>query len=88
MADLIDIGNAPEYFASGLHCVEVLGPVSRFVLFVVKKLPDGTEYRECPFTCILPNDAIGPAIGLTLQTLPSGIIMPAVVQIARRLVLN
>ena len=84
----LDAGTAPEYFADGLHSVEVKGSVSRFVLYVSRRLPDGKEFREIPFTCILPNEAIGPAIMLTMETLPSGLIFPAARQQARRLAVN
>lgn len=84
----VDPGNAPEFFANGLHSVEVMGAVSRFVLFVVRSLPDGRKVHEPPFTCIMPNDAIGPAIALTLQTLPSGLIVPAVGVVAKSLLFH
>lgn len=66
-AEFVDNGNAPEFFANGLHDVEVMGPVSRFVLFVVRRTPGGVLYREPSFTCVMPNEAIGPAIALTIK---------------------
>lgn len=82
----IDLGTAPEFFANGLFDVEVMGSVSRFVLYVERKADDGTTIRVPPFTCIMPNDAIGPAIALTIKRLGSGLIVPAVSFAARSLI--
>lgn len=84
----IDNGNSPEYFASGLHSVEAMGPVVRFVLFVEKRMSTGEIVREPPFTCILPTEAIGAAIALTLRTLGARIVVPAIGAVARELALH
>lgn len=60
----IDSGTAPEIFASGLHRVEHMGPVTRFVLFVQRG-----EVLEPAVTIVMPTEAIGPGIELTLRTL-------------------
>lgn len=76
-AQFIDTGNAPEYFANGLYDVEVMGPVTRFVLYVERHPPTGETILEPPFTCIMPNEAIGPAIALTMRKLgPALVITP------------
>lgn len=84
--EFIDTGNAPEFFANGLHDIEVMGPVSRFVLFVTKRSAGGVLYREPCFTCIMPNEAIGPAIALTVRKAGSSIIVPAATAAARDIV--
>lgn len=81
-----DAGNAPEFFASELYDVQILGPVSRFVMVVQKIAADGEIFLEPAFTCILPNEAIGPAISLTLRKLSSGVLVPAIHQMTRLLV--
>jgi hypothetical protein len=86
--EFVDAGNAPEFFANGLHDVEVIGSVSRFVLFVVKRSPAGVLYREPSFTCIMPNDGIGPAIALTLRKAGGSIIVPAAFATAKELFLQ
>lgn len=70
-------GSAPEFFANGLYDVEVMGAVSRFVLFVERRTVSGVIYRETAFTCIMPNDAIGPGIAMTVQKAGASIIIPA-----------
>lgn len=79
----IDHGNAPEYFACGLHSVETLGPVCRFVLYIERQMPNGQMAREVPFTCVMPIEAVGSAIALTLRTLGSRIAMPAMNVVTR-----
>lgn len=80
--DFIDNGNAPEFFANGLHDVEVMGPVCRFILFALRRTPDG-YVKEPVFTCVMPTEAVGPGIKLTMQRLASGLIVPAVGQVMR-----
>lgn len=75
--EFIDNGSAPEFFTNGLHDIEIMGPVSRFVLFVVKRTPGGLLFREPCFTCIMPNEAIGPAIAMTVTKLGAAIAIPA-----------
>lgn len=79
--EFVDPGTAPEYFADGLHHVELKGSNARFVLFVDRQKSNGDMVREPPFTCIIPVEAIGPAIALTLRTLPSGLVVPALDQL-------
>lgn len=83
--EFIDNGNAPEFFANGLHDVEVMGPVSRFVLRVLRRTPAGVLYYEPPLTCIMPNEDIAPAIALTLRKLAGSVIVPMAVKAARRI---
>lgn len=86
VVEFIDTGNVPEFFANGLHDIEVMGPVSRFVLFVIRKTPGGVMFREPAFTCVMPNDAIGPAIALTVKKAGSAIIIPAATGALRHIV--
>lgn len=85
-ARFMDTGTSPEFFASGLHSIEVMGPVVRFVLYVEKRLSSGEIVREPPFTCIMPADAVGPAIALTLRSLGAGAIVPGIAGVVRELV--
>lgn len=64
---LLDTGTTPEFFANGVHDVEVMGSVCRFVLYLIKRAADGTQYREATLTVIMPSDAIGPGIALTIE---------------------
>lgn len=73
----IDTGNAPEFFASGLHDVELMGPVARFVLYVLRQ-HDDKLIGEPPLSVIMPIEAIGPGIALTLQRCGSRLIVPAI----------
>lgn len=77
----VDTGNAPEYFASGLHDVEIMGGVARFVLYVLRPAASGL-LAEAPFTCIMPVEAIGPGIALVMRRCP-GLIIPAITDTAR-----
>lgn len=73
----LDFGVAPELFASGLHDVEIMGSVCRFVMYVERN-HNGEVTRQAPFTCIMPLDAIGPAIGLVIRRLGSRILIPTI----------
>lgn len=74
----IESGTAPEFFVTGLHNVEVMGTNCRFVLYVERRLEDGQIIREAPFTCIMPIDAVAPAIALTLRILGAKTVVPAI----------
>lgn len=76
--------NAPEIFLHHLHRVEVIGPNTRFVP-VTLRFTTGGLIGEPPITLILPNEEVGPALALTWQSMPSGIIVPAVGQLMRRM---
>lgn len=71
----IDNGTAPEFFANGLHEVEVMGPVCRFILYALRRTANG-QIKEPVFTCIMPVEAVGPAIQLTIRRLASGLVVP------------
>lgn len=73
----VDLGNAPEFFASGLHNIEVMGPVARFVLYTLRQ-QGGELIGEPPLSVIMPIDAIGPWIALTLQRCGSRLILPTI----------
>lgn len=66
---IVDNGTAPEYFANGLHDVEVMGSVCRFVLYKMKRIADGSFVKEAEVTVIMPCESVGPGILLTLQRL-------------------
>jgi hypothetical protein len=63
--------DAPEIFVSGLARVESLGPNARFVCF-----GDYMFERRVILSVIMPKDAIGPAIELTIMTLGAGLMTP------------
>lgn len=81
----VDVGNAPEYFANGLHDLEMMGSVARFVLYVLKPGPNGQMFAEAPFTCVMPIEAIGPGIALVVRKCPT-LIIPTLGQAARAIV--
>lgn len=80
MADSIefcDDPNVPQFFADGLHDVEVREGNCEFVLFAYKRTTGGVLIKQAPFTCIMPITAVGPAIALTLRKTGSTILVPA-----------
>lgn len=76
-----DNTNAPEHFAHGLQSVEVMGPNVRFTLYTTRRDDQG-QYRETIFTCIMPLDQVGPAIALTLKTIGTEVVLPAMARAA------
>jgi hypothetical protein len=78
----VDNGSAPEFFTSGLHDVEIMGSVARFVFYVLKPGNDGQTLAEPPFTFIVPTDAIGPGVALTIKRC-SGLLLPVIAQAGR-----
>lgn len=76
--------SAPEFFCHHLHEVEVIGSATRFIPVVFKKGHDGETWAEPPFTVIFPNEAVGPALVLTWQRMPNGVIVPAIGHMMRR----
>lgn len=82
---VIDFGNAPEVFCSALGKVELLGGNARFTL-VTHQTGQGNEVeRVANLKVIMPTEAVGPGIELTLQTLSSGLIVPVTKFITNRL---
>ena len=65
----IDSGNTPEFFANGLHALEIMGGVGRFQPYVLRKTSSGILYREPVFTCIMPIEAIPAAIALSIKAM-------------------
>ena len=63
--------DAPEIFVSGVARVESIGPNVRFVLF-----GDYLFERRVNLNVIVPKDAVGPAIELTIMTLGAGLFAP------------
>lgn len=63
----VDNGNAPEFFADGLHDVDIIGQTCRFLLFQYRKTDGGVWIKEPVFYCRLPTDAVAPAIGMTIS---------------------
>lgn len=72
----VDNGSAPEFFTSGLHDIEVMGSVTRFIFYLLKRASDGTFFREPTFSYIIPNECIGPAIALAIRKAGRSIIVP------------
>lgn len=79
--------SAPELFASGLQEVEVMGPNARFILYIDRR-NGSTPFRETALSFIVPVEAVAPGIALTLRRLPSGVLIPAVGQVARHFMLH
>ena len=66
---LVDHGTAPEVYADGLARVEQLGAATLFALYRLKTtIVDGQsqQVREVMQHIIMPTDAVGPAVELTL----------------------
>lgn len=82
---VLDAGTAPEFFCSGLGRVECLGANARFSLFVQQISPSGSPENLVNVRIVMPLDAVGPAVELTLQTLSSGLIVPVTKFITNRL---
>jgi hypothetical protein len=73
--------DAPEFFVSGLARVESLGSNARFVCY-----GDYVFERRVTLTVIVPKEAVGPAIELTIATLGADLIFPMAAHIGRKLV--
>lgn len=71
-ARFVDTGNAPEIFSNGLYRVEPMECVTRFVLFVQRG-----DILEPAVTIVMPTEAIGPGIEMTLRTLGPRIFVSA-----------
>ena len=72
--------DAPEFFVSGLARVELMGSNARFVCF-----GDYLFERRVNLSVIVPKDAVGPAIELTIMTLGAGLITPVARGLGRKL---
>lgn len=75
--EFIDNGNAPDFFCNGLQSVLVMGSVTRFIHYVIRSTPGGVLYRETCFTCIMPNEAIAPAVTLALTSTGQSVEAPS-----------
>lgn len=82
---IVDTGQAPEFFCSGLGMIEPLGPNARFTFFAQRRSPHGHPEGIVNLHMIVPLGAVGPAIELTVMTLRSGLIMPVTKFIADKL---
>lgn len=91
MLEFVDATMAPEVFATGLDRVEIMGSVSRFVLYIERTVCDQSGQtrttRECAVAVIMPNEAIGPGIDMTVRTLGAKIIVPALHYATRQLLM-
>lgn len=79
----VDNSNAPEIFCHHLHDVEFIDGVARFVPVAFRRERGGL-IGEPPITVILPAQAVEPALMLTWERLPNGVIVPALGQFMRR----
>lgn len=86
--EFVDNGNAPVMHADGLHDVQVIGSNCWFVLYELRRTPAGVIYREAAFCVRLPNDAVGPAIALTIRKGGASIVIPAATAAARELAMG
>ncbi len=77
---IVDYGNAPVTYVGGLARVDVLGEQANFALWGWRvTMLDGrtTKTREVVHNLVLPCDAVGPGIELTLDTFGPRLILPA-----------
>lgn len=77
---LVDYGTAPEVYADGLARVERLGAATLFAFFRLKTtIVEGQsqQVREVMQHIILPTDAVGPAVELTLLTFGTELLIPS-----------
>jgi hypothetical protein len=81
---LIDTGQAQEIFCSGLGRVEHLGSVVRFTLYS-ESIAYGEPEGVVNIKIILPAEAVGPAIELTLATLGTRVVGAVTKFISERL---
>lgn len=90
-AEIVDYGNAPEIFVSGLARVDIMGGVTRFALFTRKVItsPDGYAQlcKEVTHSLIFPTEEVGPGVELTLATFGPRILLPTAGYILRRLIM-
>jgi hypothetical protein len=84
---LVDYGTAPEVYADGLARVEQLGAATLFALYRLKTtIVDGQsqQVREVMQHIIMPTDAVGPAVELTLLTFGTELLIPSAGYALRR----
>lgn len=79
--------NALEIVCHHLHDVQIINGLARFVPVLFKPENDGT-IAEPPIYISLPVQAVEPALIMTWEKLPNGMILPALSSIARRVVLR
>lgn len=84
----VDNPNAPEIFCHHLHDVEFVGGAARFITVIFKKQPDGELLAEQSATIFLPAEAVGPALTLTWQKMPGGMIVPVIGKLVRSSLLH
>ena len=85
---LIDYGNAPITFISGFAGVHLMDSVCKFALYERKTTILGgalQHLHEVVHNIIMPVDAVGPAIGMTIQALGSRLVPPMPRYMPRRL---
>lgn len=83
---IVDVGNAPEYYVDGLARVINLSGSAEFLLYRKRPLKEPGEFElHHALSVIMPIEAIGPAIEMTLLAVP-GLVWPAIGYAARRLV--
>lgn len=83
----VDTGPAPEFFASGLHDVELIGSVARLLLYTLRHA--GEELiGEPALSVIIPVEALGPGVALTVQRCGSRLILPAPISTAKALLVH
>lgn len=66
---LLDTGNAPRYFVTGLARVVDMGPNAMFSFYLRRPSPDGDQENVIEVELIGPVEAVGPAFDLAITTL-------------------
>jgi hypothetical protein len=68
---MLDYGNAPKYYVTGLGSVRAMGPVATFGFYFAKPQNEDGEMNVLEVELIMPVDSVGPAFDLTLESLGS-----------------
>lgn len=75
--------DAPEIFCHCLHDVEFINGIARFAPIVFRQI--GAEIiGQCPAIFLMPTEAVEPALELTWERLPTGVIVPALKRMVKR----
>lgn len=83
----IDTGNAPEFFTSGLHQIQIMGQVARLVFYTLRPT-EGELLAEPTLSFVVPMQAVGPLISLLLRTCPETVVPAAVGQGAQPILMQ
>src|SRR5688572_23693873 len=89
-APVIDYGTAPVEWVNGLARVDVMGSAAQFALYRFNTvILDGCERHQAEIVrnIVMPVEAVGPGIELTVMTFGPRLILPAAGYAMRKLVM-